>query len=134
MAQQHQQTQGPDQDDGMFVQTNDGFQDDFQDLQPQPGDLEYNPANQQSQQQGGDQQDKTGEPNKDGSITLSKEEYAKFKALVDAPPPSQQSSPQEIARAEAARKQAEDEAMRGCLLYTSPSPRDRTRSRMPSSA
>ena len=24
--------------------------------------------------------------------------------------------------------------MRGCLLYTSPSPRDRTRSRMPSSA
>ena len=26
------------------------------------------------------------------------------------------------------------EHMRGCLLYTSPSPRDRTRSRMPSSA
>ena len=25
-------------------------------------------------------------------------------------------------------------AYRGCLLYTSPSPRDRTRSRMPSSA
>ena len=27
-----------------------------------------------------------------------------------------------------------DEVLRGCLLYTSPSPRDRTRSRMPSSA
>ena len=26
------------------------------------------------------------------------------------------------------------EALKGCLLYTSPSPRDRTRSRMPSSA
>ena len=26
------------------------------------------------------------------------------------------------------------ESVRGCLLYTSPSPRDRTRSRMPSSA
>ena len=26
------------------------------------------------------------------------------------------------------------EVMPGCLLYTSPSPRDRTRSRMPSSA
>ena len=26
------------------------------------------------------------------------------------------------------------EMMKGCLLYTSPSPRDRTRSRMPSSA
>ena len=28
----------------------------------------------------------------------------------------------------------EDEQVRDCLLYTSPSPRDRTRSRMPSSA
>ena len=28
----------------------------------------------------------------------------------------------------------ESVAMKGCLLYTSPSPRDRTRSRMPSSA
>ena len=28
----------------------------------------------------------------------------------------------------------DDKAMNGCLLYTSPSPRDRTRSRMPSSA
>ena len=28
----------------------------------------------------------------------------------------------------------EQEQERGCLLYTSPSPRDRTRSRMPSSA
>ena len=27
-----------------------------------------------------------------------------------------------------------DEALKPCLLYTSPSPRDRTRSRMPSSA
>ena len=27
-----------------------------------------------------------------------------------------------------------DELVRNCLLYTSPSPRDRTRSRMPSSA
>ena len=27
-----------------------------------------------------------------------------------------------------------DESLEGCLLYTSPSPRDRTRSRMPSSA
>ena len=27
-----------------------------------------------------------------------------------------------------------DEHLKGCLLYTSPSPRDRTRSRMPSSA
>ena len=27
-----------------------------------------------------------------------------------------------------------DEELKGCLLYTSPSPRDRTRSRMPSSA
>ena len=26
------------------------------------------------------------------------------------------------------------DALKGCLLYTSPSPRDRTRSRMPSSA
>ena len=34
---------------------------------------------------------------------------------------------------EAARK-AVDDAPRGCLLYTSPSPRDRTRARMPSSA
>ena len=29
---------------------------------------------------------------------------------------------------------SEDEVPKGCLLYTSPSPRDRTRSRMPSSA
>ena len=28
----------------------------------------------------------------------------------------------------------EDKVLYGCLLYTSPSPRDRTRSRMPSSA
>ena len=28
----------------------------------------------------------------------------------------------------------QDEALKHCLLYTSPSPRDRTRSRMPSSA
>ena len=28
----------------------------------------------------------------------------------------------------------QDAAVQGCLLYTSPSPRDRTRSRMPSSA
>ena len=35
----------------------------------------------------------------------------------------------EATPAEAARRLAED-----CLLYTSPSPRDRTRSRMPSSA
>ena len=27
-----------------------------------------------------------------------------------------------------------EEQLKGCLLYTSPSPRDRTRSRMPSSA
>ena len=31
-------------------------------------------------------------------------------------------------------KQADQVLMQGCLLYTSPSPRDRTRSRMPSSA
>ena len=29
---------------------------------------------------------------------------------------------------------ADEELLRSCLLYTSPSPRDRTRSRMPSSA
>ena len=29
---------------------------------------------------------------------------------------------------------SEFDGMKGCLLYTSPSPRDRTRSRMPSSA
>ena len=29
---------------------------------------------------------------------------------------------------------SENEALESCLLYTSPSPRDRTRSRMPSSA
>ena len=29
---------------------------------------------------------------------------------------------------------AEEETPKACLLYTSPSPRDRTRSRMPSSA
>ena len=31
-------------------------------------------------------------------------------------------------------KEIEGEMWKGCLLYTSPSPRDRTRSRMPSSA
>ena len=35
---------------------------------------------------------------------------------------------------EAKVNKAFDEAIRDCLLYTSPSPRDRTRSRMPSSA
>ena len=30
--------------------------------------------------------------------------------------------------------EADDEVVEACLLYTSPSPRDRTRSRMPSSA
>ena len=29
---------------------------------------------------------------------------------------------------------SDDDTIRACLLYTSPSPRDRTRSRMPSSA
>ena len=33
-----------------------------------------------------------------------------------------------------ASEKDEDELNRSCLLYTSPSPRDRTRSRMPSSA
>ena len=33
-----------------------------------------------------------------------------------------------------AEKSAEDAVINSCLLYTSPSPRDRTRSRMPSSA
>ena len=33
-----------------------------------------------------------------------------------------------------AKVAAEEEPDRTCLLYTSPSPRDRTRSRMPSSA
>ena len=37
----------------------------------------------------------------------------------------------QLAQAELQRQQAKDQA---CLLYTSPSPRDRTRSRMPSSA
>ena len=32
------------------------------------------------------------------------------------------------------QNQAELDEVRNCLLYTSPSPRDRTRSRMPSSA
>ena len=32
------------------------------------------------------------------------------------------------------RQKGHREVYRGCLLYTSPSPRDRTRSRMPSSA
>jgi hypothetical protein len=35
---------------------------------------------------------------------------------------------------EAVYKDAEEIAAKACLLYTSPSPRDRTRSRMPSSA
>ena len=35
---------------------------------------------------------------------------------------------------EAALAQATKKLYKGCLLYTSPSPRDRTRSRMPSSA
>ena len=35
---------------------------------------------------------------------------------------------------EAARERREFYCDNGCLLYTSPSPRDRTRSRMPSSA
>ena len=34
----------------------------------------------------------------------------------------------------ASNSQEAHEAIRPCLLYTSPSPRDRTRSRMPSSA
>ena len=33
-----------------------------------------------------------------------------------------------------ARNLMRDKMSKGCLLYTSPSPRDRTRSRMPSSA
>ena len=43
----------------------------------------------------------------------------------------------QVARYERARKQLQDYAImvnQPCLLYTSPSPRDRTRSRMPSSA
>ena len=36
--------------------------------------------------------------------------------------------------AEAGPSQGFDVILKGCLLYTSPSPRDRTRSRMPSSA
>ena len=39
-----------------------------------------------------------------------------------------------ISSAEIAIQQKFDEKLRDCLLYTSPSPRDRTRSRMPSSA
>ena len=40
----------------------------------------------------------------------------------------------ELDAAEAALERARAEEARACLLYTSPSPRDRTRSRMPSSA
>ena len=32
------------------------------------------------------------------------------------------------------QQKCDDLLLKGCLLYTSPSPRDRTRSRMPSSA
>ena len=39
-----------------------------------------------------------------------------------------------LAKNEAKRKGADDSWYTNCLLYTSPSPRDRTRSRMPSSA
>ena len=42
--------------------------------------------------------------------------------------------PSHIATAEPARQIAAGQPAGGCLLYTSPSPRDRTRSRMPSSA
>ena len=35
---------------------------------------------------------------------------------------------------QSAKKALENELLNPCLLYTSPSPRDRTRSRMPSSA
>ena len=38
------------------------------------------------------------------------------------------------AQAEEAFQNATPSDLKGCLLYTSPSPRDRTRSRMPSSA
>ena len=39
-----------------------------------------------------------------------------------------------IAQTEEAEHQTLDDPFDSCLLYTSPSPRDRTRSRMPSSA
>ena len=35
---------------------------------------------------------------------------------------------------EISHEEVQEVAMKACLLYTSPSPRDRTRSRMPSSA
>ena len=35
---------------------------------------------------------------------------------------------------EATKKETDEDEFQTCLLYTSPSPRDRTRSRMPSSA
>ena len=46
---------------------------------------------------------------------------------------AQKSAEEERARRERVRRQTDD-APSSCLLYTSPSPRDRTRSRMPSSA
>ena len=42
--------------------------------------------------------------------------------------------PRKITNVVCVEKKELDSAINGCLLYTSPSPRDRTRSRMPSSA
>ena len=66
-------------------------------------------------------------------------EVPKSKKIVEKPPSMQARKPQthaafEKAEPEAVKARAPPRLEKGCLLYTSPSPRDRTRSRMPSSA
>ena len=56
------------------------------------------------------------------------------KVYVPPPKPSPARSPEYVALMARLREDEERRAYDRCLLYTSPSPRDRTRSRMPSSA
>ena len=75
----------------------------------------------------------------DESGSLSSEEMA---AMAPPPPPPRDQAPNtELADALISALDADgdgaissDELSNGCLLYTSPSPRDRQKSRMPSSA
>ena len=66
-------------------------------------------------------------PETSSSMGIDKEDYANLRAkLTDRSPDGQ--------AAIATQTRELSNKLKACLLYTSPSPRDRTRSRMPSSA
>ena len=70
-----------------------------------------------------------------GSNVMADGHSIKMGIILGFTGPIESLTPAMAASAELAFKEASDSgSLLGCLLYTSPSPRDRTRSRMPSSA